>query len=82
MNPEDAIAPDPAAVGEFLSVLVESLDSTLDPDSQRALLDDIRRRAHDPRLPFELHPEALADFQAMAAGLRVLMMIRLGGELP
>ena len=69
-------------VNLFVTALALSLEATLDPDSQKALLDDIHRRAHDPRA-LGTQNDALLQTEVLrvAGALRVAMMILRGEEL-
>ena len=73
---------DPLALGVLLTSVAESIYSTLDPGSRKALLDDIRRRVHDPGLLLVLHPEQRRDLEATEAGLRMAVAKVMGRELP
>ena len=70
------------AVDLFLSALAMTLEATLDPDSQKAFLDDIRRRVHDHD-SLGIRNDVLLQTEVLrvAGYLRVSVMMLKGSEL-
>ena len=75
--PNDAAA----AVVSLFAEMAESLESTLDPDSRKALLDDIHRRVHSPQARELLSPEAYDATRQLEGLFRFVVMATLGREL-